>query len=134
MKRRERICFQRVCFLAGIDTGFWSRRGIIITAMVAMALLPANVGNAGWLSDVFKSPSTPDKPPKHPLLAKAPALAKAPHRKGCRLEAGRVEARCVGNKVRSLDIPHRSWMWGIPPNRQARSAPAGFPGSPSICA
>ena len=52
MKRREFICV-----LGGIAAGFWPRRRTIIAAMAAMALLPIEASDAGWLSHVFKSSS-----------------------------------------------------------------------------
>ena len=46
--------------------GFGSRRcrRTIATAAAALLLLPIDVSNAGWLSDIFKG-SSKDKPPKH---------------------------------------------------------------------
>jgi len=60
MKRREFICG-----LGGIASGIWPRRRTIIAAMAAMALLPIEVSDAGWLSDVFKGSSKQSKPSKH---------------------------------------------------------------------
>jgi N-acetylmuramoyl-L-alanine amidase len=60
MKRREFICG-----LGGIVAGFWPRRRTIIAAMAALVLLPIEVSDAGWLSDIFKSPSKHGKSPKH---------------------------------------------------------------------
>jgi N-acetylmuramoyl-L-alanine amidase len=58
MKRREFICV-----LGSIASG--PRRRTIIVALVAMVLLPIEVSDAGWLSDVFKSSSKQAKSPKH---------------------------------------------------------------------
>ncbi len=60
MKRREFISG-----LGGIASGIWPRRRTIIAAMAAMALLPIEVSDAGWLSDVFKGSSKQSKPSKH---------------------------------------------------------------------
>src|ERR1700724_716189 len=60
MKRREFICV-----LGGIVAGFWPRRRTIVAAMAALLLLPIEVSDAGWLSDVFKGSSKPEKSSKH---------------------------------------------------------------------
>jgi len=60
MKRREFICV-----LGEIAAGFWPRRRTIIAAIAALVLLPIEVSDAGWLSDVFKGSSKQDKSPKH---------------------------------------------------------------------
>jgi hypothetical protein len=52
MKRRTFISV-----LGGIASRFWRRGRIIIAAMAAMVLLPIEVSDAGWLSDVFKGSS-----------------------------------------------------------------------------
>ena len=76
MKRRGFICV-----LGSIASGCWPRRRTIVAAIAAMALLPVEAGNAGWLSDLFKgSPkqgksSRQAKPPKQ---AAAPKRAAAP--------------------------------------------------------
>jgi len=44
--------------------------------MVALVLLPVELADAGWLSDVFKSSSKPDKSPKHAASPKRAATAK----------------------------------------------------------
>ncbi len=59
MKRREFISV-----LGGIASRFWRRGRIIIAAMAAMVLLPIEVSDAGWLSDVFKGSSKQAKAPK----------------------------------------------------------------------
>ena len=77
MKRREFICG-----LGGIASGLWPRRRTIIAAMAAMALLPIEVSNAGWLSDVFKGSSKQSKsqkqrkPPRHVTSPKPATLTK----------------------------------------------------------
>lgn len=71
MKRREFICV-----LGGIAAGFWPRRRTIIAAMAALVLLPIEVSDAGWLSDVFKSSPKPGKSPKHVTSPKRATLAK----------------------------------------------------------
>jgi N-acetylmuramoyl-L-alanine amidase len=54
--------------------GVWSRRRTVITAMAALLLLPIEVSDAGWLSDVFKGSSKPGKSPTH--AASKPATSK----------------------------------------------------------
>jgi N-acetylmuramoyl-L-alanine amidase len=56
--------------------GVWPRRRTIIAAMVALVLLPIEVSDAGWLSDVFKRPSKQDKSPKRVASPKPATLAK----------------------------------------------------------
>jgi N-acetylmuramoyl-L-alanine amidase len=70
MKRRELI------FVLGrIASGFRPRRRIVIATIAAMVLLPIEVSDAGWLSDVFKGSSKQAKSSKH---AKSPKQAKSP--------------------------------------------------------
>ena len=71
MKRREFICV-----LGGIVAGFWPRRRTIVAAMAALVLLPIEVSDAGWLSDVFKGSSKHGKSPKHVTSPKRATLAK----------------------------------------------------------
>jgi N-acetylmuramoyl-L-alanine amidase len=61
---------------AGFVTGFavWSRRCTVIAATAAL-LLPIEASDAGWLSDMFKNKSKPDKSPAHASSPK-PAAAK----------------------------------------------------------
>jgi N-acetylmuramoyl-L-alanine amidase len=59
---------------AGSGFGVWPRRRTVIAAMAALMLLPIEVSDAGWLSDVFKSSSKPDKPSKHVTSSK-PAIS-----------------------------------------------------------
>jgi N-acetylmuramoyl-L-alanine amidase len=57
--------------------GVWPRRRTIVAAMAALLLLlPIEVSDAGWLSDVFKGSSKPDKSPKHVSSPKPATLAK----------------------------------------------------------
>jgi N-acetylmuramoyl-L-alanine amidase len=65
MKRREFICV-----LGKIASGFLPRRRAIIAALAAMALLPIEVSDAGWLSDVFKSSSKQAKSSKQARSSK----------------------------------------------------------------
>jgi N-acetylmuramoyl-L-alanine amidase len=65
----------------GAGFGVWSRQRTIIAAMAALVLLPIEVSDAGWLSDVFKgsankSWSKAHKPRKHVTSPKRTALAK----------------------------------------------------------
>jgi N-acetylmuramoyl-L-alanine amidase len=122
MKRREFICV-----LGSIASGFWSRRLIVIATMAAMVLLPIEVSDAGWLSDVFKSPSKQAEPPKraksskHATSRKSAALTKpaaSPKRRPVKLAAlgpvglspaalKPVATRCDPSKFRIvLDVGH----------------------------
>jgi N-acetylmuramoyl-L-alanine amidase len=56
--------------------GGWPRRRTIVAAMAALVLLPIEVSDAGWLSDMFKGSSKPDKSPKHVTSPKPATLAK----------------------------------------------------------
>ena len=60
MNRRKSICV-----LGSIAWGFWPRRRTFIAALAAMALLPIETSDAGWLSDVFKGSSKQAKSQKH---------------------------------------------------------------------
>src|ERR1700736_2923117 len=71
MKRRELSCV-----LGGMVAGFWPRRRTIVAAMAALVLLPIEVSDAGWLSDVFKGSSKHGKSPKHVTSPKRATLAK----------------------------------------------------------
>ncbi len=62
---------------AGSCLGVWPRRGTIIAAIAALVLLPIEVSDAGWLSDVFKGSSKPEKSPKR-VTAPKPAVSAAP--------------------------------------------------------
>jgi N-acetylmuramoyl-L-alanine amidase len=61
---------------AGSRLGVWCRRSTFIAAIAALALLPIEAGHAGWLSDVFKGSSRPDKSSKHATSPKPVARAK----------------------------------------------------------
>jgi len=122
MKRREFICV-----LGRIASGFRPRRRTIIAALAAMALLPIEVSDAGWLSDVFKSSSKQAKSakqaksPKHVTSRKPATLAKpaaSPKHRTVKLAAlgpvhlspaalKPVAARCDPSKFRIvLDVGH----------------------------
>jgi N-acetylmuramoyl-L-alanine amidase len=122
MKRREFICV-----LGRIASGFWPRRRTIIAAMAAMVLLPIEVSDAGWLSDLFKNSSKQaksskqGKSPKHVTSRKPATLAKpapSPKRHATKLAAlgpvrlspaalKPVAARCEPSKFRIvLDVGH----------------------------
>ncbi|MGY2901270.1 N-acetylmuramoyl-L-alanine amidase family protein [Bradyrhizobium sp. URHC0002] len=122
MKRREFICV-----LGNIASGFWSRRLIVIATMAAMVLLPIEVSDAGWLSDVFKGSSKQTKSPKraksskHATSRKSAALTKpaaSPKRRPVKLAAlgpvhlnpaalKPVATRCDPAKFRIvLDVGH----------------------------
>jgi N-acetylmuramoyl-L-alanine amidase len=61
---------------AGSGFGVWPRRRTIIAAMVALVLLPIEVSDAGWLSDVPTRPSKQDRSPKRVASPKPATLAK----------------------------------------------------------
>jgi N-acetylmuramoyl-L-alanine amidase len=67
---------------AGLAAGSaaWPRRCAVIAASVALVLLPIGASDAGWLSDMFKSKSKPDKSPAHVASPKpaAPATSSKP--------------------------------------------------------
>jgi N-acetylmuramoyl-L-alanine amidase len=62
---------------AGSGFGVWPRRRTIIAAMAALVLLPIEVSDAGWLSDVFKSSSKHRKSPKHATSPKPATVGMA---------------------------------------------------------
>jgi N-acetylmuramoyl-L-alanine amidase len=85
-----------VCVLGDIASAFRPRRRTIIAVIAAMVLLPIEVSDAGWLSDVFKSSSKRDESPKqakrprHVTSPKPAALARrvsAPKHHTARLAA-----------------------------------------------
>jgi N-acetylmuramoyl-L-alanine amidase len=61
---------------AGSGFGVWPRRRAIIAAMAALVLLPIEVSDAGWLSDMFKGSSKDGKAPKHVTSPKPATSAK----------------------------------------------------------
>jgi N-acetylmuramoyl-L-alanine amidase len=122
MKRRGFIYV-----LGRIASGFWPRRRTIIAGMAAMALLPIEASDAGWLSDLFKSSSKQVKSPKQAkspnrVTSRKPAApakpAASPKRRAVRLAAlgpvhlSRVAlqpaaTRCVPSTFRIvLDVGH----------------------------
>jgi N-acetylmuramoyl-L-alanine amidase len=122
MKRRKFICV-----LGGFASRFWPRGRIIIAAMAAMVLLPIEVSDAGWLSDVFKGSSKQakspkqGKPSKHVTSRKPATLARpaaSPRRRTVKLAAlgpvalpsaafKPVTTRCDPSKFRIvLDVGH----------------------------
>ncbi len=61
----------------GSGFGLSPRRCAIVAAMAALVLLPIEVSHAGWLSDMFKGSSKPDKSRKHVAAPKPVARAKS---------------------------------------------------------
>jgi N-acetylmuramoyl-L-alanine amidase len=53
-----------------ISAGLWSRRRTMVAAIAALVLLPIEISDAGWLSDLFASPSKHAKSSKHHKPAK----------------------------------------------------------------
>jgi N-acetylmuramoyl-L-alanine amidase len=106
---------------AGSGASVRPRRRTIIAAMAALALLPIEVGHAGWLSDVFKGPSKQGKSSKR-IASPKPAIpaksAASPKRRHVKLAAlgpihlnpsalKPVATRCDPSKFRIvLDVGH----------------------------
>jgi N-acetylmuramoyl-L-alanine amidase len=122
MKRHEFLYV-----LGSIASGFWSRRRIVVATMAAMLLLPIEVSDAGWLSDLFKGSSKQGKssrqakPPKQVASPKAAPSTKrtvSPKRHNVKLAAlgpvhlspaalQPVATRCDPAKFRIvLDVGH----------------------------
>jgi N-acetylmuramoyl-L-alanine amidase len=59
-----------------VSSGSGVRRRTIIASIAALVLLPIEASDAGWLSDIFKGSSKPDKSPKHAAVPKPAAPAK----------------------------------------------------------
>ena len=82
MKREQKSLRGRVGLLssgrkfAGSGFGVSPRRRTIIAAMAALVLLPIEVSDAGWLSDVFKGSSKQAKSPKQVTSPKPAILAR----------------------------------------------------------
>jgi N-acetylmuramoyl-L-alanine amidase len=110
---------------AGSGFGVWSCRRAVIAAVAALVLLPIEVSDAGWLSDVLKGSSKHDKSSKHtasskhvassrPATAK-PAAPSKPHAVklaalgpvAVNLSASKPVATCDPSKFRIvLDVGH----------------------------
>jgi N-acetylmuramoyl-L-alanine amidase len=58
---------------AGPGFSVWPRRRTIVAAIAALMLLPIEVGDAAWLSDIFKSSSKHGKSPTHVAVRKPAA-------------------------------------------------------------
>src|SRR6266702_2937232 len=69
MKHRA-FCRGFICVVGDIVAGSWPGRRLIIAAMAVVVLLPVEVSDAGWLSDIFKSPPKHTKSPKHVTSSK----------------------------------------------------------------
>jgi N-acetylmuramoyl-L-alanine amidase len=115
--------------------GVWPHCGTIIAAMAAWLLLPIEVSDAGWLSDVFKGSSKPDKSPKHatsPKRVASPKSAASPKPNTAKLAALRpaalnapavrpVATSCDPSKFRIvLDVGHTAQSEGA---SSARNVP-----------
>ncbi len=87
---------------AGSCFGIWPRRCTIIAAIAAWVLLPIAGSDAGWLSDVFKGSSKPEKSPKRVTAPKPVASARpaaTPKRHAAKLVApATVAAKPSGPK------------------------------------
>src|SRR5579863_8366884 len=62
--------------IAPSGVGIWPRRRTIMAAMAVSVLLPIEVGNASWLSDVFKGSPKHEKSPAHAAAQKHATVAK----------------------------------------------------------
>jgi N-acetylmuramoyl-L-alanine amidase len=99
-----------------VRAGFavWTRRCTVIAAIAALVLLPMRDSDAGWLSDMFKNKSKPDKSPAHaaspkPAIPAKPALI-ARHAAPAASKPSASEpvaTRCDPSKFRLvLDVGH----------------------------
>ena len=92
--------------IAPLGFGVWPRRSTIIAAMAALVLLPIEASDAGWLSDVFKGSSKPDKSAKHVTSPKRAKLAKpaaSPKHHAVKLAAlGPVAVNLSGSKPAAM--------------------------------
>jgi N-acetylmuramoyl-L-alanine amidase len=104
--------------IAGSALAVWPRHPTMIAALAALILLPIEVSDAGWLSDVFNSPSKHGKPTRHaasprparhiaprkPHTAKLAALGPAALKPSTLAPAGTM---CDRSKFRiALDVGH----------------------------
>jgi N-acetylmuramoyl-L-alanine amidase len=64
---------------AGSGLGVWPRRRTIVAAMAALMLLPIEVSDAAWLSDIFKTSSKHGKSPTHVAVRKQVARVSPKH-------------------------------------------------------
>jgi N-acetylmuramoyl-L-alanine amidase len=71
MKHRDSISV-----LSHVLAGLWSSRGRVIAVIAALLLLPIEITDAGWLSDLFASPSKHAKSSKHHKPTKHVASSK----------------------------------------------------------
>src|SRR5262249_16510539 len=110
MKRREFICN-----LNGSATGLWPRRRIIIAAMAAMAVLPIEISDAGWLLHVVTSSSKHGKTPKH-LTSPKPRTVKIAALRPLALNPSALEpvaTKCDPSTFRIvLDVGHTAEAQG----------------------
>ena len=116
--------FAKTGFAAGFAAGFavWPRRRTVIAAMAASGdLLPIEVSDAGWLSDLLQNSPKHGKSPTHATSRKPVALAKrsaSPKPHAAKLAAPGlavlkpsaskpVAAKCDPSKLRVvLDVGH----------------------------
>src|SRR6202035_5806098 len=70
--------FAKAGFSAGVAAGsaVWPRRRAIIAAMAASVLLPIEVSDASWLSDILKNSPKHGKSATHVTLRKPASLAR----------------------------------------------------------
>jgi N-acetylmuramoyl-L-alanine amidase len=106
------------------------RRRTVIAVMAALVLLPIEVSEAGWLSDIFKGSSKHSKPPAHGVSPKRATSAKhvkakraaSPKPRHVKLAAlgpanlnlpKRVAPACERSKFRIvLDVGHTAYSEG----------------------
>jgi N-acetylmuramoyl-L-alanine amidase len=100
--------FARAGFVAGFAV--WPRRRTIIAAMAASVLLPIEVSDASWLSDIFRNSPKHGKSPTHVTSRKPATLAKraALGPAVLKLSASKpVATKCDPSKFRIvLDVGH----------------------------
>jgi N-acetylmuramoyl-L-alanine amidase len=99
MKRREFICV-----LGRTASGFCPRRRTIIAALAAMVLLPIEVSDAGWLSNVFKNSLKQAKSPKLAKSAKHVTSRKPATLAKSAASAKRRTAKLAGPKLAGLKL------------------------------
>src|SRR3984957_2930638 len=95
--------------IAGSGVGAWPRRLTIAAAVAAWVVLPIEVSDASWLSDVFSSKSDKKQvsPPKRATVAKAAASPKSHTAKPAAAAPKPVATICNPLKFRIvLDVGH----------------------------
>jgi len=115
MKREPKIALRERGLLssgrkfAGSGFGVWPRRHTIIAAMAALVLLPIEVSDAGWPSDMLKSSSKHRESPRH-VASPRPRTARLAARRPAALNPSAlkpVATICEPSKFRIVvDVGH----------------------------